>query len=28
MSWKLGNSNRLRSQTGVHLWRTEMIAQT
>jgi hypothetical protein len=28
VSWRLGNGIRLRSQTGLRLWRTEMIART
>ena len=28
VSWRLGNGIRLRSQTGLQLWRTYMIART
>jgi len=28
MSWRLGNSNRLRSHTGLQLWRTSVLMRT
>jgi len=28
MSWRLGSSIRLRFQTGLQLWRTEVMART